>query len=91
VTVPPGNAPKRSHHAIRYHEQASDLYRAGETRTNVSVALRDADRLDEAHAYAEAALANFQTFGDRAADGIQKAERLIAFIDQAVAKKAGGA
>jgi hypothetical protein len=39
----------------------------------------------------EAALANFRTFGDRAADRIQNAERLIADIDQAIAKKAGGA
>jgi hypothetical protein len=48
-------------------------------------------RLSDARAYAEAALANFRTFGDRAADDIQQIERIIGSIDQAIAKKARGA
>jgi tetratricopeptide (TPR) repeat protein len=77
--------------AIRCDEQAGDIFAAGQTRYNVAVTLREAGRLSDARAYAEAALANYRTFGDRAADPIQKTERLIAIIDQAVAKQAGGA
>lgn len=76
---------------IRYHEQAGDIFAAGETRENVAIALLNTGRPSDARAYAEAALANFRTFGDRAADNIQRTEHLIAAIDQAVAKKAGGA
>jgi hypothetical protein len=47
-------------------------------------------RLPDARAYAEAALVNFQRFGDRAAQEIQKAEQLIAEIDQSMAKKSTG-
>jgi tetratricopeptide (TPR) repeat protein len=76
---------------IRYCEQTGDIFGAGETRANVAIALLDAGRLSDARAYAEAALANFRTFGDRAAAHIQRTEHLIAAIDQAAAKKAGGA
>jgi ABC-type transporter Mla subunit MlaD len=70
---------------------AGDIFGAGETRANVAMALLAAGRLSDARAYAEAALANFRTFGDRAADHIQDIERLVANIDQVVAKKAGSA
>ena len=53
---------------IRYSEQAGDIFGAGQTRFNVAFALLQAERFDDARAYAEAALANFQSFGDRAAD-----------------------
>ena len=76
---------------IRYCERAGDIFGAGETRANVAMALLAAGRLSDARAYAEAALANFRTFGDRAADHIQDIERLVANIDQVVAKKAGSA
>jgi hypothetical protein len=49
-----------------------------------------ADRLPDAYAYAEAARVNFQTLGDRAAQNIQDADRLIAKIDQAMVKKSDG-
>ena len=42
-------------------------------------------------AYAEAALADFQSFGERAATDIQKAEHLIAEIEKDAAEKRGGA
>jgi hypothetical protein len=60
-------------------------------RFNVALALLGADQLTDARAYAGAALANFRTFGNRAAAHIQNAERLIADIDQAIAEKARGA
>ena len=89
-----GDIDRALHHyrqGIRYAENAGDIFSAGQMRFNVAATLFDAGRLTDARAYAEAALANFRTFGDRAADDIQKSERLIAEIDQAVAKKAGGA
>jgi hypothetical protein len=76
---------------IRYFEQAGDIFGAGKTRLNVAGALATAGRPSDARAYAEAALANFRTFGDRAADDIQRTERIIGAIDQANAEKAGGA
>ena len=75
--------------SIRYKEQARDIVGAGETRFNVGVALFRAQRFDDARAYAQAALANFQSFGDRAAKHIQNAERLLAAIGKAAAKPLG--
>jgi tetratricopeptide (TPR) repeat protein len=89
-----GDIDRALHHyrqCIQYRDKAGDIFEAGGTRFNVANTLHRAGRLTDARAYAEAALANFRTFGDRAADNIQKTERLIAAIDQAVAKKAGGA
>jgi tetratricopeptide (TPR) repeat protein len=76
---------------IRYCEQADDIFGAGETRGNVAVALLQAGRPADARVYAEAALANFQTYGNAAADRIQKIEHVIALIDQYLANKANGA
>ena len=76
---------------IRYCEEAGDQFGAGETRYNVALALRDAGRLDDARAYAEAALANYQPFGERATAQIQRTGRLIAAIDKAAAEKRSGA
>jgi tetratricopeptide (TPR) repeat protein len=77
--------------SIQYADKAGDIFAAGQARFNVALTLFKTDRLTDARAYAEAALANFRTFGDRAEDKIQKTERLIAAIDQAIAKKASGA
>jgi tetratricopeptide (TPR) repeat protein len=88
-----GDIDRALHHyqqAIRYFEQAGDIFGAGQTRYNVGLALLNARRPSDARAYAEAALANFATFGDRAADHIQQTERLIAAIDQALAQKPAG-
>jgi tetratricopeptide (TPR) repeat protein len=74
-------------HSIRYQEQAGNIFGAGQTRRNVGIALLQAERFDDARAYAEAAVANFQTFGDRAAAEIQNAEGLLAYINQAAAQK----
>jgi tetratricopeptide (TPR) repeat protein len=58
-----GDIDRALHHyqkAIRYKEQAGDAFGAGQTRYNVAITLFEADRLADARAYAEAALANFQ-------------------------------
>jgi hypothetical protein len=68
-------------------EAAGDLYRAAASRFNVALALRDADRLPDARAYAEAALRNYQTYGDRAAEDIQDTQRLIAAIEERLKRK----
>jgi tetratricopeptide (TPR) repeat protein len=74
---------------IRYSEQTGDIFGAGLTRYNVAIALLSARRFDDARAYAQAALANFKSFGGRAAADIEKTERLLAFIDQAEAEQRG--
>jgi tetratricopeptide (TPR) repeat protein len=87
-----GDIERALHHYqqdIRCCEQAGDIFGAGETRVNVARALRDAGRLSDARVYAEAALASFRAFGDGAANRIEDTNRLIAGIDQAIAKKAG--
>jgi tetratricopeptide (TPR) repeat protein len=88
-----GNIDRALHHFqedIRSSEKTGDIFRACETRLRVTLALCKANRLCDARAYAEAALANFRTFGGRAADEIQKIEHLIAAIDQDIATMAGG-
>jgi tetratricopeptide (TPR) repeat protein len=72
--------------SIRYREQAGDTFGAGQTRFNVALVLLRAGRLADARSYAMAALANFESFGNRAADDIQKTQRLIQDIEQAAAK-----
>ena len=74
---------------IRYADEADDTFSAGQTRYNVATTLLGAGRQDDARAYAEAALTNYQTFGDRAAAEIEKTKHLIAEIDRAIAKKGG--
>jgi len=89
-----GDVDRALHHyrqCVQYADKVGDIFSAGVMRFNVAIALLQADRLTDARAYAEAALANFRTFGDRAAADIQDTERIITDIDQAVAKKTGGA
>ncbi len=71
---------------IRYCEQAGDIYGAAQTRSNVALMFLDAARFADARAYAEAALANFREFGDRAADDVADTERLLAKITAAEAQ-----
>lgn len=67
--------------SIRYKEAAGNIYSAGETRCNVAIALANAGRLPDALLYAQAALRNFATYGDRAAEMIQRTQGLIAEIE----------
>jgi tetratricopeptide (TPR) repeat protein len=66
--------------AIRYREMQGNLYEAALTRFNVAIALARAGRLMDAREYAHAALRNFQTYGDRAAEEIQRTQGVIAEI-----------
>jgi tetratricopeptide (TPR) repeat protein len=75
-----------SHHreALRYEEFQGDGYAAAQTRFNIALVLADTGRLADALAYAQAALRNYQTYGDRAAAAIQQTQGLIAAIEQAM-------
>ncbi|MCH8046370.1 MAG: CHAT domain-containing protein [Planctomycetes bacterium] len=70
--------------AIRLEEAAGNVYAAAETRLNVAIDLANAARLADARDYARAALENYRTFGDGAADMIQKTEKLLAEIEAAL-------
>jgi tetratricopeptide (TPR) repeat protein len=52
-----------------------------QVRRNVALALAQAGRLEDALEYARAALRNFETFGDRAAEEIEKTRRLVEWIE----------
>ena len=67
--------------SIRYTEFMGDLYRAAKTRINIAFDLTNAGRLQAARAYAQAAMRNFESYGDRAAEEIQKTKELIAQIE----------
>ena len=63
--------------SFHYKEAAGNVYAAANTRFNVAVTLANAGRLADAREYAYAALRNFQTYGDRAAEMIQRTQGLI--------------
>ena len=67
--------------AIRYDEAQGNPYRAAKDRFNVALALHSAGRRADALEYAQAALREFESYGDRAADDIQKTQRLIEDIN----------
>jgi tetratricopeptide (TPR) repeat protein len=70
--------------SIRYEEMQGNHYGAAQTRFNVALALMNAGRLPDAREYAQAALRNYETYGDRAAADIQRTRELIALIEQAM-------
>jgi len=76
--------------AIRYTEATGNLYQAGQIRANVAIALANAGRLADAREYALAALRNFESFGDRAAEEIERTKGLVARIEEAMKKAEGG-
>ena len=78
----PDDALRHYSEAIRYHESAGNLYAAAVTQRNVALTLANASRLADAKEYALAALRNFETYGDRAAQEIQKTLQAIAEIEQ---------
>jgi len=73
--------------AIRYFEAAGNQYRAAQTRFNVAADLAATGRFADALEYAKAALRNYETFGERAAENIQKTRELIADIEEALKAK----
>jgi tetratricopeptide (TPR) repeat protein len=68
--------------AIRYTEVTGNLYQAGKIRFNVAAALARAGRFPDALDYAHAALRNFETYGERAAEDIAKTQRVITWIEE---------
>jgi tetratricopeptide (TPR) repeat protein len=70
--------------AIRYFEAAGHNYNAGKVRFNVALALADSGRLPDAREYARAALRDFQTYGDAAAEMIERTQRVLAMIGEAL-------
>ena len=68
--------------AIRYCEIMGELYLAGMYRYNVALTLEVAGRFSDALDYAEAALRNYETYGESAAADIQDTRELIAKIEQ---------
>ncbi|MGZ0220672.1 MAG: hypothetical protein ACKVIY_16855, partial [Acidimicrobiales bacterium] len=70
--------------AIRYAEAAGNSFEAGKYRVNVAIALVQSGRLSDAPEYALAALRDFQSYGDRAADQIAQTEQLLAHIEQSI-------
>ena len=68
--------------AIRYAENQSDLFGAAWARLGVAIHLTNANRLLDARAYALAALRNYETYGDRAADEIARTQDLLTRIDR---------
>jgi tetratricopeptide (TPR) repeat protein len=75
--------------AIRYFEQAGNLYGAAITRSNVAIAYARASRFEDALLFARAALANFEQFGPAAADLAERARQVIGMIEEAA--RGGGA
>ncbi len=67
---------------IRYRETQGNVYGASTTRFNVALALAQSGRPHDALEYAQAALRGFESFGERAADWIQRTRQLIEAIDQ---------
>jgi tetratricopeptide (TPR) repeat protein len=68
--------------SIRYKEVAGNLYGAALTRYNVALALIRSGRFADALDYANAALHNYETYGEDAAENIQETQELIAHIEQ---------
>jgi len=66
--------------AIQRFEQAGDFFHAAITRYNVAVAFTRANRQTDALEYAKAALRGFESYGERAAEMIERTRRLIAKI-----------
>jgi tetratricopeptide (TPR) repeat protein len=64
--------------SIRYQEIRGNVFDATQTRCNVALTLANAGRLHDARLYSAAALRNYETYGDRAADKIQKTQQLLA-------------
>ena len=66
--------------AIRVRDENQNFYASGRTRFNAAHALYNARRLDEAAAYAHAALESFERYGDEAAEEIGNTKNLLKLI-----------
>ncbi len=68
-------------HAIRYREQQGNVYEASGTRFNVALALLQSGRPGDALEYARAALRGYESYGESAAEMIQRTRQLIGEIE----------
>jgi tetratricopeptide (TPR) repeat protein len=68
--------------SIRITEASGNLYDAALIRLNVAIDLTQAGRFVDAREYARAALRNYETYGDRAVDQIQKSKKLLSKIEE---------
>ncbi|MAG35183.1 MAG: hypothetical protein CL878_02900 [Dehalococcoidia bacterium] len=76
--------------SIRYKERMRDLFNAGTTRFNVALALAGAGRFVDAREYARAALRNYETYGERAAEEIAETQQLLEQIEAAAQRQGAG-
>jgi tetratricopeptide (TPR) repeat protein len=70
--------------SIRYEEVAGNLYGAAITRYNVALVLIQSGRFTDALEYANAALCNFETYGEGTMEWIHKTRNLIIQIKKAL-------
>jgi tetratricopeptide (TPR) repeat protein len=81
----PDRALRHWQEAIHQFETAGNRYTAAQTRDNVALALFRRGRFGDALVWAQAALRNYQAYGDHAAANIVQTQQLIARIEQAMA------
>lgn len=86
----PDEAAEHYRHAIRFWEQSGDRHGAGQSRFNLALLYLQHARLPDARLYAEAALADFRSYGANAADMIAETEGLLAAIAEAEAQPPDG-
>jgi tetratricopeptide (TPR) repeat protein len=77
-----GQALRHFQQALQHDEARGDIYEAGRTRYNIALLLADASRFSDALLYARAALGNYQQVGPGAADRVDRAQQLIAELEQ---------
>jgi hypothetical protein len=75
--------------SIRLEERQGNRYGAAQTRNIVAITLAENGRLEEALLWAQAALRDLESYGERVADQRAQAQRLITVIEQALAGKLG--
>ena len=74
---------------IHYREIQGNLYGAAQTHYNVALSHAGTGRFADALDYAYAAMRNYETYDDRAAEEMQRTRDLIAQIEQDLKSKGG--
>lgn len=77
-----GQGLRHYQHCLHHDEARGDIAAAGETRYNIALLLAEAGRVSDALLYARAALNNYQQAGPGAANRADRAQRLIADLEQ---------
>jgi tetratricopeptide (TPR) repeat protein len=79
----PATALRHWQESIRHQEKQGNRYGAAQTRYNVALALARRGRFEDALLWTQAALRDFQAYGDQAAADIAQTQQLITDIEQA--------